>query len=556
MTKLTLSKKFIIIFVCILLAVFFCMLGVLFICISTYTESYIKDNVYQMQKDADESIADILDEAAYLYARITATANVSVLNSFSTSQSAQDDFSSLVSTIGLNSEYFSNISLILPTKTLTVTGEKQLTNSEITLSTSHRNRMVFAGVEGEELKLLITDDFGTFAFFIKLGKISEICNLFAEQNGAYYLLGENGYVVASTTQEHIGKYVINESLSPSDAPSFSTDKIDGKNSILVVYSAESISDLSYGTDYYLINILDYATFYSNITTLLIILVSVAALALLGGILTAVFMAKSISRPITALSDNINAVAKTGKKGETFSSEGDEIYQLEKNYDEMIDRIFALVEKNKEDMDTQRKLELDRLQAQINPHFLYNTLDAIAWLAKIQKQPQIEALVINLARFFRLSLHKGDKYITVAEEVELAKHYMEIEKTRTYGKIEAHFDVSEKVVNFYTLKLILQPVVENCLKYAFPDSSGNIYIKVFPKGEDIIFEVKDDGIGFEGAEQVLAKKSDPNSKGGFGLYNVNDRIKLEYGEKYGIKVISGKGAGTLVRLTIAGKKQVE
>jgi two-component system sensor histidine kinase YesM len=213
-----------------------------------------------------------------------------------------------------------------------------------------------------------------------------------------------------------------------------------------------------------------------------------------------------------------------------------------------------MQKSREDMEIQRKLELDSLQMQINPHFLYNTLDAIAWMAKIKKEPEIEKLVMNLAKFFRLSLHKGDKYITVKEEVELVKCYLEIDKIRYPGKVEVTTQIESGLEECKTLKLILQPIIENSLKYAFPDRNGNIKIKVYSYENDLCYEITDDGVGFDIPSALLENKKDPKTLSGYGLYNINERIKLEYGENYGLEIFSKIGEGTKIQIRIAKKTE--
>ena len=202
------------------------------------------------------------------------------------------------------------------------------------------------------------------------------------------------------------------------------------------------------------------------------------------------------------------------------------------------------------MSRQRRLELESLQMQINPHFLYNTLDAISWMARIKKQPEIDRLVMNLAKFFRLFLHGGDKFVTVADEVGMVLSYLEIDKIRFPDRVTVHTEIDEDVKNLLTLKLILQPVIENSLKYAFAEKHGNLYIRAFAEGGDIIFEVEDDGAGFDVPDGLLT--GIPNKEGGYGLKNVNERIRLQYGEGYGLSVVSIKGHGTTVRIKV--KKQ--
>ncbi|MDE7454547.1 MAG: sensor histidine kinase, partial [Clostridia bacterium] len=266
------------------------------------------------------------------------------------------------------------------------------------------------------------------------------------------------------------------------------------------------------------------------------------------------IAKSTVAPINELSDKLSKVDFSKPRNTLHMGEdGDELYDLERNYDEMLDRLYKLMEENNQNMETQRKLEIDALQMQINPHFLYNTLDAIAWMAKIKKQADIEKLVINLAKFFRLSLHKGDKYITIAEETELVEHFLEIEKIRFPNTINYVCNLPNSVKEYKTLKLILQPIVENCIKHGFANNSGagTITVSAEEKGNDIVISVTDDGCGFDVPQDFWTKKSDkPN---GYGLYNVNERIRLEYGEGYGLNVTSQVGVGTTVTATI--KKQV-
>ncbi len=251
---------------------------------------------------------------------------------------------------------------------------------------------------------------------------------------------------------------------------------------------------------------------------------------------------------------INEVVETGTKSKRTAKAGDEIYQLEKNYDEMIRRIFQLMRENREEMETKRKLELDALQMQINPHFLYNTLDTVVWMAKIKKEPEIEHLVVNLARFFRLSLHKGDKFIKVEDEINILKHYLQIERIRFPDKVRVIFDVEEDMADYFVLKLVLQPIAENALKHAFPDQKGNLTIRGYADGNDIIFEVEDDGAGFNVPDDILANKRENQfAEGGYGLYNVNERIKLEYGERYGLTVTSKPGKGTKVVVRLEKKQ---
>ena len=219
---------------------------------------------------------------------------------------------------------------------------------------------------------------------------------------------------------------------------------------------------------------------------------------------------SVAKPIKNLADKVDNF--NPEKPEEYvlknevkkASTKDEIYMLEESYDAMIERIYELMEKNIKDMDEKRRLELDSLQQQINPHFLYNTLDAIAWMAKIKKEPEIEKLVMSLAKFFRISLHRGDTIITVGEEIELTQHYLEIQEIRFPNRFDITYDIDPNVKNYKTLKLLLQPVVENAIKYGMQEQSGTIVISVKKIDENIVYSVKDNGEGFDVPKDMLSR----------------------------------------------------
>ncbi len=228
---------------------------------------------------------------------------------------------------------------------------------------------------------------------------------------------------------------------------------------------------------------------------------------------------------------------------------DEIWELENEYNAMLQRIEDLIQKNNEEKEKQRALELNALQAQINPHFLYNTLDTIAWLAKLQYE-HVDKLVLALAKFYRISLHRGDKYITVREELELVKSFLTIEEQRFPDKFTIEYNVDEAVMTQMILKLTLQPVVENAIKHGIRSKpgKGHIVINGFLERDHLILEVIDDGVGFDVNDASVWQKSQGQS-GGYGLRNVEQRIKIEYGEQCGIQIYSEVGKGTRVILLL-------
>ncbi len=196
-------------------------------------------------------------------------------------------------------------------------------------------------------------------------------------------------------------------------------------------------------------------------------------------------------------------------------------------------------------------ELSYFYAQITPHFLYNTLDAIAWIARLKKQPDIEKMIASLATFFRISLHKGDKFIPVEEEVRLVQSFVTVELMRFPDKFEIRYDIPDEVRQLRILKLILQPLVENAIKHGISEKRGKGLITVTAEtsGDMIVFEVADDGVGFREDRPFGTADDQTLFRSGYGLRNVQERIKLEYGGDCGLTVRSERGQGTTVTVRI-------
>jgi two-component system, sensor histidine kinase YesM len=240
---------------------------------------------------------------------------------------------------------------------------------------------------------------------------------------------------------------------------------------------------------------------------------------------------------------------------------DEITELGMSFNIMIGKIKELLDSKIEEQENLKKAELRALQAQINPHFLYNTLDTIIWMAESKKTDQVVKIVSALSKFFRISLSKGMDWITIGEEVERIRSYLTIQKMRYRDILDFNIEVDKDVAENTILKLILQPLVENALYHGIKNKrkGGTISVRARKNGEDeILLEVEDDGIGFtpEKLNQLRADLEDDSGRikleSGFGLDNVNKRIRLYYGKPYGLTVQSEYTTGTCVTLVIPAK----
>ena len=275
------------------------------------------------------------------------------------------------------------------------------------------------------------------------------------------------------------------------------------------------------------------------------------------------MSKSIYATIKKLHDVTTTITKNDLRTLMTSENVDEITELGMSFNIMIGKIKELLDAKINEQENLKKAELRALQAQINPHFLYNTLDTIIWMAESKKTDRVVEIVSALSNFFRISLSKGMDWITIGEEVDRINSYLTIQKMRYQDILDFKIDLDKSVAENTILKLLLQPLVENALYHGIKNKrqGGTITIRVKSKGEDeILLQVEDDGIGFnpEKLAQLRTELEDDvgdiKLESGFGIGNVNKRIRLYYGKPYGLSIQSEYNTGTRVTLVIPAKME--
>lgn len=362
--------------------------------------------------------------------------------------------------------------------------------------------------------------------------------------GFSFLMADDAYILSYPDPKRVGATIFDGDLFKTASGSdFKRIRFEGSPSIVTNYSlGGSLAKL--GLNWRIVSVVSDRKLFENVSKINKYATLIQIAVLLIALLISYYVSKRIIRPIQRLNRRITQFNGV-KRILPFRSSEDELGILENSFNDMVVRIAELIERQNEEKDRQREMELNALQAQINPHFLYNTLDAIGWMAKINKQKNIEEIVIALSHFYRLGLHKGDKYITVEEEVGIAKNYIAIETMRTPGKFEVTYDISDDILHFKILKMLLQPLIENALKHGIRGKrgKGKLLIRGYRAGNDLVFEISDDGEGFEVKE--LEKEDEPPryKGGGYGIRNVNERIRLEYGSGYGLEIRSALGHGT-------------
>lgn len=282
----------------------------------------------------------------------------------------------------------------------------------------------------------------------------------------------------------------------------------------------------------------------------------AGAALIIAIVIAALLARMIFSPLNKL-----RMLMSMAEGGNFTIEadvvsGNEIGQLSRGFNAMIERIQLLmtsvVQKEKE----KRKAELAALQAQINPHFLYNTLDAIVWMAEF-KQPEAPVMADALAKLFRLSLSKGEDVVSIKQELEHVENYLIIQKMRYKTKFDYRIEAEDEALMQMVPKLIVQPLVENSIYHGIKAKrmKCQLLVRAFLDGGDVVIQVADDGVGMpqEKLERiVLSENVSDKAMGGIGVHNVIERIRLYYGEDFGVEYFSVETIGTVAEIRLPMK----
>ncbi len=286
---------------------------------------------------------------------------------------------------------------------------------------------------------------------------------------------------------------------------------------------------------------------------------VVALTVLGVLLLssiilgyAVHFAGRITGPIAQLAEKAQKLGEGDFSVTPIETNSAELHTLDRGFNEMVGRINTLLGKQIEDQKTLHRAELELLQAQINPHFLYNTLDSIVILAENHRDEEVIQMVTSLSVFFRNSLSRGKDIITLRAERDQVTSYLEIQQIRYSDILNYEIDIEEGLLNELVPKLVLQPLVENALYHGTKNKRGvgSIFITGKSHESDMLLEVRDNGAGMD-EEQINTLKAGvyEDRHTGLGLVNVHKRIKLYCGEKYGLSFESTLGAGTTVSILL-------
>ena len=267
------------------------------------------------------------------------------------------------------------------------------------------------------------------------------------------------------------------------------------------------------------------------------------------------ISRKISKPIRKLDESVKTY-EAGGKTDIYIGGSSEIRHLGYSVQRSYERIETLMEEIIRQQNERRKSELDALQSQINPHFLYNTLESITWMIEAQKNEEAVIMISELAKLLRVSLSRGKTIIPVKDELQHSRSYMNIQLVRYKERFQMEFQTDKEIEDYCIVKLVIQPILENAIYYGVgnmdEDDEGKITVRGEKKEDDIYIIIEDNGMGMrkEVLENILKDNNKvPKHGSGVGVINVHSRIQLMFGEQYGLEIYSEPDEGTRVVIHI-------
>ena len=288
----------------------------------------------------------------------------------------------------------------------------------------------------------------------------------------------------------------------------------------------------------------------NVQEMIRLSLVLAAVVLAAAVGASWLLSRVLGRPLRGLA---GAMERFEEDADHFTYQpvggSREVRELSDSFGHMVVRIQRLMSTVREEEVNLRKTELKALQAQINPHFLYNTLDSIAWMCERGRNADAVKMVHALARLFRISISRGHELIPIAKEIEHAESYLQIQKYRYKNQFTYEFHVDPDCLDYYCNKITLQPIIENAINHGLDlmVEEGRIDVTVRRDGEDILFLVQDNGVGMSPEQVASILDRGPTDRTGIGIKNVNDRLKIYFGKNYGLRITSELDVGTSVEI---------
>ena len=381
---------------------------------------------------------------------------------------------------------------------------------------------------------------------------SGIQQLFTEVNndgkGYVYLIGRDGEIIYHPRQNLIFSNIIQENNQTASTydEGVHNEEFQGEQRVVVVKT------VGY-TGWKIVSVVSKESLFSDLNQTRMMALLNLVLAIFLMIFVNQYVAVRITDPLKKLEKSIQGI-EMKQQPVVYIGGPPEIQHLGLTIRFMVEELQELTDKMVKEQEEKRKNELDALQSQINPHFLYNTLDSIMWMIESERYEDAVSMVQALGRLLRISLSRGKNVISVGDELQHARSYLAIQKYRYKNKFTSYFEVEPDIEQYKTIKLVIQPLIENAIYYGmeYMDGEGEIHIRAYTRDQDLYLEVEDNGPGMpeEQVEHLLTGGEKARQKGsGIGLKNVNQRIQLYFGTQYGLEIESEPDEGTVVRIHI-------
>ncbi len=389
---------------------------------------------------------------------------------------------------------------------------------------------------------------------VNLEKISEIASSIDVYNGFSWIMNKDMDIYSISKDILTNKYISTEELNKIVKKSKEINS--GRISLKNIYNKDAtlfFSSIPYTEDWILCTIIENNYIHAQTNNIINLVIILGIILLFFSILLAIIISGTLVKPIYKLKNHMVEVSNGNLDSYYETKNNDEISILGKVFNQMLMDIKKLINQVYKVQTQKRNAELRILQSQINPHFLYNTLDTIQWKALEYKAFDVADMINSLSIFFRISLSDGKEFITISDEIEHVRNYLEIQKTRYKDKISYSINLKESISQNLVPKMIIQPLVENSIYHGLKlkKQKGIININVLSENDYIIIEVIDNGIGMNHKMLATTKDNLYNSieSEHYGLYNINERLKLTFKDKYNIDIDSEFGKGTKVLLKI-------
>ncbi len=367
-------------------------------------------------------------------------------------------------------------------------------------------------------------------------------------SGQYvYLVSGNGQIIYHPRQQQINTGIFQENAAKHAAYDDGAyeEKFGSEKRMVVV------DTVSY-TGWKLVSVTPIKSLYLGLNSTRYFVIMVVCLAILVMIIMNRMVTIGVTGPLMKLNNSIKNLEAGNTDSKIYIGGSTEVEHLGRTLQRSMDEINRLMKDIVIEQEEKRKSELDALQSQINPHFLYNTLDSIVWMIEGEHYDDAVFMITQLASLFRVSLSKGRTIIPIEDELRHAENYMNIQKIRFKNTFTMNYEIDPEIKDYLTVKLIVQPILENAIYYGVKnmDEDGEITLKGYLKDQDIFIEVIDNGFGIptDKVKYLLTEDKEVSKNGsGVGLINVHKRIQLRFGERYGLTIESEPDEGTKVTI---------